>query len=163
MINNVENRLVRIRNEIKSQKVAMELAYASILWPDNTPQATWNGSVALELQGEIVARFRVRFTRTDGNDGAPMVDFAQSVTFTPSYPDFCASQGWTVTGNDLGYVDDQNYTGYVAGSGSNYVDYYIDFVRDLISNYFALSTINIAILVQAISMTKGNISITRIV
>ena len=163
MINDVQQRIVKARNELKAQKVAMELAYASILWPENTPEVNWNGSVDLQLSGDVVARFRVRFTRSDGNSGAPYVDFAQNVTFSPTYLEYSTSLGWTVTGNDVNYVDDQNYTGYVAGAGDNYVDYYIDLSRDLISNYFGLSSINVAIRVQAICMTNGNLSITRII
>lgn len=163
MRNGVQDRLVRARNELRSQKVAMELAYSSILWPENTPQVNWSGSIALQLQGDVVARFRVRFTRTDGREGAPFVDFAQNVTFSPTYYDYTISEGRTITGNDLGYVDDQNYTGYVAGAGTNYVDYYIDFVRDLISNYNTLSTINVAIVAQAICMTNGTLTITRLI
>lgn len=163
MNNNAQKSLVSIRNELRAQKTATELAYSSILWPENTPQATWSGSIAFEVHDDIVARFRVRFTRTDGKDGAPYVDFAQNVTFSPTYAAYSASLGWAVSGNDLGYVDDQNYTGYVAGAGSNYVDYYIDFVRDLISNYYTLWSIDVTIVAQAISMTNGTISITRLV
>ena len=145
MISDAQIRLVKLRNELKAQKTAMELAYSSILWPQNTPEATWSGTVNLQLQGDVVARFRARFTRTDGKEGAPYVDFAQNVTFSPSYPAYCASIGWNVSGNDINYVDDQNYTGYVAGTGTNYVDYYIDLVRDLMSNYNAISTIDVNI------------------
>lgn len=163
MIEGVDQRIVKARNELRAQKVAMELAYSSILWPENTPQATWNGSVALQLQGDVVARFRARFVRSDGIAGAPFVDFAQTVAFSPTYLQYTQSIGWTVTGNDVSYVDDQNYTGYVSGTGSNYVDYYIDIVRDIMANYNQLSTINLAITVQAISMVPGTVTITRLI
>lgn len=163
MISDVSKRIVKLRNELRAQKVAMELAYSSILWPERAPTASWSGDVALELHDSIVARFRVRFRRSDGRDGAPYVDFAPEVTFSPTYVDFTRSQGGSVTGNDVGYVDNQNYTGYVAGAGSNYIDYYIDFVRDLISNYYALTSINISINVQAISMTSGVLTIERLI
>ncbi len=163
MIADVERRLVKARNELKAQKVAMELAYSSILWPENAAKANWSGSLALQLSGDVVARFRVRFTRSDDGEGAPYVDFAQNVTFSPTYMEFSRSQGWTVTGNDTSYVDDQNYIGYVAGAGTNYVDYYIDFTRDLISNYFTLSSVNVTIKVEAISMVDGNLTITRLI
>lgn len=163
MISDVEMRLVRARNEVKAQKVATELAYSSILWPENAATANWSGSIALELHDDKVARFRVRFTRTDGVSGTPYVDFAQNVTFSPTYQQYSQSIGCTVTGNDVGYVDDQNYTGYVAKAGSNYVDYYIDFVRDLISNYFSLSSINVTISAQAVAMVSGTLTITRLV
>lgn len=163
MIKDLQSRIIACNNELKAQKVAQELAYSSILWPDNTPTEIWTGSVALQLSGSIVARFLVRFRRTDGVSGAPFVDFAQIVKFTPTYKAYTQSLGWTVTGNDLSYVDDQNYTGYFVGTGADYVDYYIDFTRDLIANYYTLNSINIEIEVQAIAMVQGNLTITRLV
>ncbi len=163
MTNDAQQRLVRVRNELKAQKVATELAYSSILWPENAQERSWSGSIALQLSGDVVARFRARFQRSDGREGAPFVDFAQAVSFSPSYLVYTASLGWTVTGNDVGYVDDQNYTGYVAGAGNDYIDYYIDFTRDLMSNYFTLSSINVNIQVQAIAMVEGTLTITRLI
>lgn len=163
MNNDVEKRIVKARNELKAQKTAMELAYSSILWPSNTPEAQWTGDVALEDHSGVVARFRARFRRSDGQTGAPYVDFAQHVNYYPTYVDYSQSIGRIVTGNDVGYVDDQNYTGYVAGAGTDYVDYYIDFVRELINNYYTLSSVNIGITVQAISMVQGNVTITRLI
>ena len=164
MISDVEQRIVKARNELKAQKVATELAYSSVLFPENTPRATWSGTINFPAQtNDVIARFRVRFMRSDGGDGAPFVDFAQNVSFSPTYLEFSASQGWTVTGNDVNYVDDQNYTGYVAGAGDDYVDYYIDFLRDLQANYFTLSSVNVGITVEAISMVKGNLTITRLI
>lgn len=163
MINDLQKRIVKARNELKALKTATELAYSSILWPENAAVASWSGPLALQLVGDVVARFRVRFTRTDGGTGAPFVDFAQNVTFSPTYMEYSTSLGWAVTGNDTGYVDDQNYTGYVAGAGDNYVDYYIDFVRDLVANYFTLSSVTVNIEAEAISMVKGDLTITRLI
>lgn len=163
MISDTQKRLVKARNELRAMKTASELAYSSILWPENAATVNWGGAIALQIVGDVVARFRVRFTRTDGGAGAPMVDFAQNVTFSPTYMEYSTSLGWTVTGNDTGYVDDQNYTGYVAGAGDDYVDYYIDFVRDLVANYFSLASITVNINVEAISMVGGTLTITRLV
>lgn len=164
MTNTLEQRLVKARNELKAQKVAMELAYSSILWPENAATASWSGNVSLTLADEgIVARFRVRFARTDGKAGAPMVDFAIGVSFSPTYEEYTSSVERTWSGNDLGYVDNQNYTGYTAEAGEGYVDYYIDFIRDLMANYNTLSTIAITIEAEAISIVEGNLTITRLI
>ena len=164
MINDVQNRVIKLRNELKAQKVATELAYSSVLFPENTPSATWSGTINLPTTPDnIIARLRVRFTRSDGVEGAPFVDFAQQVTFSPTYQAYSASLGWTVTGNDTGYVDDQEYTGYIAATGSNYVDYYIDFLRELTSNYYTLSSVQASATVEAISMVEGTLNITRII
>lgn len=155
--------MVRARNEIRAQKVATELAYSSILFPENTPHATWTGTITFpQYPDNVIARLRVRFTRSDGMEGAPFVDFAQSVTISPSYAAYSASIGWTVTGNDIGYVDDQEYTGYVAEAGSDYVDYYIDFLRDLAGNYYTLSSVQVTVEVDAISMVDGTLNITKV-
>lgn len=164
MIGDMEQRLIRLRNELKAQKVASELAYSSILWPANTPQQSWTGTITFPQSPQnVIARLRVRFTRTDGVSGAPFVDFAQNVTYTPTYYDYSVSQGWTVTGNDINYVDDQAYTGYIAAAGSNYVDYYVDFLRDLESNYFTLNSVQVTLNVEAISMVEGSLTITRLI
>lgn len=163
MISDTQKRIVKARNELKAMKTATELAYSSILLPENAAVARWSGALALQLVGDVVARFRVRFTRTDGGTGTPFVDFAQNVTLSPTYMEYSTSLGWAVTGNDTGYVDDQNYTGYVAGAGDNYVDYYIDFVRDLVANYFTLSSVTVNIEADAISMVKGDLTITRLI
>lgn len=163
MIGDVQQRLVKVRNELAAQKVISELAYASILWPENTPTATWSGSLALQITDGVVARFQVRFKRNDGNFGAPYVDFAQTVSFTPTFPDYVISQGVSISGNDLNYVDDQNYTGYVAGTGDDYVDYYIDFLADLLSNYDTLASVDVSITAEAICMIKGTLTITRLI
>ena len=164
MINDIQQRMVRARNEIRAQKVATELAYSSILFPENTPRATWSGTISFPWTADnVIARLRVRFTRSDGMEGAPYVDFAQNVTFSPTYLDYSASVGWTVTGNDTGYVDDQEYTGYVSATGSNYVDYYIDFLRDLEINYNTLNSVQASVTVEAISMVDGTLTITKVV
>lgn len=163
MINDVQQRIVKARNEVKAQKVASKLAYSSILFPENTPRVTWSGTINFPWTADnVIARLRVRFTRNDGMDGAPFVDFAQNVTFSPTYVAYSASVGWIVTGNDTGYVDDQEYTGYVAATGSNYVDYYIDFLKDIQMNYNTLNSISASVEVEAISMVDGTLTITRI-
>lgn len=162
MISSTERQIIKLRNEIRAEKVASKLAFSSVLMPENVPSTSWSGSISLTGEtSEALARFRVRFERSDGRNEVPFVDFAQMVSFSPTYPDYSLAQGVRVTGNDINYTDEQNYRCYVAGTGAGYVDYNIDMTPTLANNYMALSSINIAISVEAISPVAGNLTITR--
>lgn len=164
MINDVQKRLVKIRNEIKAQKVARELAYSQLLMPDNTPSVTYSGTVtdSGSQRYDTLARCRVRFTRSDGIDETPFVDFTYDFKFSPTYVEFEQSWGVTVTGNDTGYVDEQGYVGYVAGSGTNYVDFYIDITTDVVLSFAPFTSLNFTFTAEAISTVPGTLTVTRL-
>lgn len=163
MIFSAERQLIKLKNELRALKVATKLAWASVLMPDNIPRASWSGSVSLTGgTSAALARFRVRFSRADGRTESPFVDFAQIVSFTPTYYEHSLNQGIRVTGNDVNYVDDQNYRCYVASTGSGYIDYNIDMTPTLATNYSGLSSVTVGINVEAISPVKGRLTITKV-
>ena len=166
MIKDVQNRLVKIRNEIKAQKVARELAYSQLLMPDNTPTKTYSGyiPVGTTAQNGTVARCRVRFTRIDGINSTPFVDFPFDLKFSPNYVQFEASQGVTITGDDTEYVDEQCFVGYIAEAGTNYIDFYIDVTDTLLMVFDPnFPGITFSFTVEAVSTAPGTIDITRLI
>lgn len=164
MISDVEKRLVKIRNEIKAQKVARELAYSQLLMPENTPTINYSGTVAYQGQErfDTLARCRVRFTRTDDGEGAPFVNFPFSFNFVPNYADFIREQGLNMTGDDIEFVDEQCYVGYIAEEGSNYVDFYIDITTEVIFNFEPFTSLDFNFTVEAISNVPGELTVERI-
>ena len=165
MLQDVQSRLVKIRNEIRAQKVARELTYSQLLLPENTPSISYSAylPVGTTAQNGIVARCRVRFTRSDGIDSTPFVNFPFSLTLSPTYKEFQEDQGVSVSGNDVGYVDEQCFVGYVAGAGTNYVDFYIDITETLITvfdpNY---PGVTFSFTVEGVSTAPGTLTVTRI-
>lgn len=164
MNHDVEKRIVALRNEVKAQKVARELAYSQLLMPENTPSISYSGTATVQGQErfDTLARCRVRFTRTDGKQGAPFVNFPFSFAFSPTYREFEQSVGNTVTGDDVDFVDEQCYVGYVAGAGPNYVDFYIDVTTEVVLNWTPFTSIDFSFTVEAISNVPGTLSVERI-
>lgn len=164
MINDVQQRLVKARNELKAQKVASELAYSQLLMPENTPSVSYSGVVtdSGSSRYDTLARCRVRFTRTDGVNETPFVNFTYDFRFSPTYVEFEASWGTTVSGDDVGYVDEQGYVGYIAEAGSNYVDFYIDVTTDVVLSFAPFTSLNFSFTAEAISTVPGNLTVTRL-
>ena len=168
MIGDVQQRIVKLRNEIKAQKVARELTYSQLLMPENTPSITYRGT--LTHSGgpidDVVARCRVRFTRTDGVDATPFVNFPFVLTLSPTYQEYEASIGVTVTGDDPGCVDEQCYVGYIADSGDNWVDFYVDLTYYAIANFDSFerpfTSLDFSFTVEAISTVPGRLTVERV-
>ena len=166
MNGNVEARIVKLKNEANAQKVARELAFSQLLLPENTPSANYSAflPVGITSQNGIVARCRVRFTRTDGVVATPFVNFPFNVTLSPTYVEYMATQGNTLTGDDADYVDEQCFVGYIAEAGTNYVDFYIDITDTLIMvfdpNY---PGVTFSFTVEGVSTAPGQLTVTRLI
>lgn len=160
MIYDVEKRIVKLRNEIKAQKVSAGLTYSQLLMPSNTPQlnytgtATWGGS-------SPAARLRFRFTRTDGSSDPPLVNFTHASSLSPSYKQFAASNGFSFSPNlDLSYIDDGGIEGYIGAVGDGYIDYYVDYTN---LNINRIGTAQISTTCQVIANVYGTLSVERII
>ncbi len=165
MISSIETWFVRLKNELRALKTSFKYSFSSVLMPENVPTTSWSGTINFSGgTAEALARFKVRFTRDDNIVKTPFVDFAQTVTFNPSYPQYSEMyQRVRMTGDDINYTDNELFRGYVADVGSNYVDYYIDITTLTSGTYIGLSSVDIAINVEAISLVRGSISIERII
>lgn len=160
----VQQKIVELRNELKAQKVFSGLAYSQLLYPENTPSQTYTSTANLSGSGETpVARIRFRFTRTDGINETPLVNFAYDASYSPSYKQFAESYGWSFTGNNFDFFEKEDISGYISGAGDNYVDFFIDFNYTIRDALFSLSSIGISIICQAIVAVNGTLSVERII
>lgn len=164
MKKDVQQRLVEIRNEMQSQKVYSGLSYSSLLLPENTPTGNYSGSVSLSGSGSTpVARIRFRFIRTDGLIDPPLINFAYSASFSPTYKQFAESYGFVFSANDLDYITLTATSGYIAELGDGYVDYYVEYDSFLRSQFFSLNSIDITVQVQAIVSVNGRLEVERLI
>lgn len=160
----VQQKIVELRNELKAQKVFSGLAYSQLLYPENTPSQTYTSTANLSGSGETpVARVRFRFTRTDGINETPLVNFAYDASYSPSYKQFAESYGWSFTGNNFDFFEKEDISGYISGTGDNYVDFFIDFNYTIRDALFSLSSIGISTTCQAIVAVNGILSVERII
>ena len=152
----VQERLVQIRNELRAQKVASGLAYSSLLFPENTPQATWSGTVDLNSDDPVIVKFR--FTRKDESLSVPLVDFPFTATVSPTYLEFARTYGFEITADDFTYTNTWDTAGYIGEVGDNYIVFYVEISRAILkSDYFSLSSVGVSLTVQAVSCVYGNL------
>lgn len=164
MRSNVQQRIVELRNELKAQKVSSGLTYPSLLLPENTPSLTYSDTASLSGSGTTpVARVRFRFERNDGMIDAPLINFAFTASFTPTYAQFAINQGFTITGDDLGSYDFMVVSGYIGEVGDGYVDFYVDFGNELRDDFFNLNSISFSTTCQAISNVYGTFTVERVI
>lgn len=160
----VQQKIVELRNELQAQKVYSGLSYSQLLYPENTPSLSYTGTASLSGSGETpVARIRFRFTRTDGINETPLVNFAYDASYSPSYKQFAEDNGWTFTGQDFSFFERDDISGYISESGDNYVDFFVDYNYTIRSALFSLSSIGISISCQAIVAVNGTLSVERII
>lgn len=160
----VQQKIVELRNELKAQKVFSGLAYSQLLYPENTPSQTYTSTANLSGSGETpVARVRFRFTRTDGINETPLVNFAFNASYSPTYKQFAENNGWVFTGKNFDFLEKEDIYGYISGSGDNYVDFYVDYNYTIREALFSLSSIGISVTCQAIVAVNGILSVERVI
>lgn len=162
MVMDVQNKVTQLRNEVKAQKVFSGLTYSQLLLPENTPTQSYSGTASLSGSGPV-AKIRFRFTRTDGINEPPMINFAYSASISPTYRAFAESYGFSFSANDLSYIDRRQVSGYIASLGDEYVDYYVEFSEYLRDIFFSRSDLGISVTCQAIANVKGTLVVERIV
>lgn len=164
MVGDVQQRIVKMHNELKAQKVSSGLAYSQLLLPENTPSQTYSGSMNLSGSGTgPLARVRFRFTRADALYDPPLINFTFTATTSPTYKQFVESKGFTISGNDLDYFDWWMVSGYIGEIGDSYVDFYVDFKRSIKNNFFSLSTMSFTVTCQAIASVNGTLVAERVI
>lgn len=161
MIQNIERLINRIRNELRALKASSPLSLGALKFPDQTPTATYNGSVDTTTQDYVAARVAATFTRTDGETSTPLVDFAFDYTLDPNYVGAMATQGVTISGNDPNAQSEVYVRGYVAETTATSVTYYIDVLNAVVG--LALSSVALELDVQAVSTVNGELEIERII
>lgn len=162
MIQDVQSRIVKVRNELKAQKVASELAYSAMLWPDNAPTATYNGTIDLNNFTDPAARVAITFTRSDGADSTPYVDLAADTDIFSFY-DWVRSIGGTVSGRDYACEKNNLFVVYADSTTNNSVTFYIDVSQNVYSLSGRLNSTTFSIGISAISPVAGTLSVTRVI
>lgn len=162
MVMDVQNKVTQLRNEVKAQKVFSGLAYSQLLLPENTPTQSYSGTASLSGSGPVT-KIRFRFTRTDGVNEPPLINFAYSASISPTYRAFAESYGFSFSANDLSYIDRTQVSGYIASLGDEYVDFYVEFNQYLRHIFFSRSDLGISVTCQAIANVKGTLVVERIV
>ena len=76
---------------------------------------------------------------------------------------FAESYGFSFSANDLSYMDRTNISGYIAGLGDGYIDFYVEFNEYLRDMFFSRNNLTISITCQAIANVAGNLSVERII
>lgn len=164
MIQDTQKRLVALKNEVKAQKTASGLAYSQMLMPENTPTRVYSGTASLSGSGDTpVARLRFRFQRTDGIADPPLINFACSANYSPSYKQFAEANGFSFTGRSSMYLERQDVVSYIHGLGDGYVDFYVDFQSAIRTALFSLNSIQIYATCSAITGVKGSFVVERLI
>jgi hypothetical protein len=164
MINNLQQRIVTLRNEIQSQKTFSGLTYSRLLLPENAPTQTYSGRASLTGSGSTpVAEVRFRFTRTDGLTDTPAINFAFSSTISPTYVDFVRSKGFTISGNELAFFDQWTTAGFTREVGDGFVDFIVAIQPDTREAFFSLDYLDFSITCQAITNVYGTLTVERII
>lgn len=169
MPSGVENRIVKLRNELNAQKQASPLSWGQLALPENTPSVTINESldITAPLDGANIAKFIATFTRTDGQSGAPLVDFAYDYKTSPTGIEIYRQHGATITATS----EESLYQ----GDGSNIVDisdnsvsfeiliWQTDYLGTTSNFYYdyGVKAVDLELTVNAISPVPGTLTVER--
>lgn len=174
MDSTTQMRIVKLRNEIRAQKQASELAWGQLAFPEDTPVATFNGPIDLSAPIRagteiLTCRFVARFTRTDGQTGAPLVQFAFDFNVSPTTIEIERQRGATVTTTSDEQLYWRGISAHVLNSGDDWVEYEISF--DDATGYWLMTSraydilgvqnVNLELNVYAISPVVGTLTLER--
>lgn len=165
---NVTKQLVAIENEQRAQKVATTLNYGALVRPANAPSQSWNGNVSNRIDDAtgLDARWIATFTRTDGVNKTPFVDFPWTYTLDKyQYDDMIAVGSYqSVSGRDTHANDELKVTDGLYEIGQNYVKWKIEILGNNGTWFYVSSDgTGIHLTVQAISMVPGTLTLERAV
>lgn len=165
---NVEARLVAIDNEQRAQKVAHALNYGSLASSEAASTAQWSGNVGNAVSAtdsNVIARWVATFTRTDGIERTPMVDFAYDYVLGRYIVDDAMAGGSysSITARDRHSDDEGAWNDGLWVVGENSVSWKIEIVGAH-GNWFYQNSdgtsVNLA--VQAISPVPGTLTLARV-
>ena len=157
----IQQRIVSLRNQLQTYKVAAPLNYGQ-LTSTSRPQKTLTTSVnQYEMVGDsAIARFVARFTRDDGIKLTPYVDFAVDYDINPNLQSQNSQLGYTLEGRYPEAWYGLCFSTYITDIGGDWVEATID-----INNYFYLLSGNsaeVTLSVEAISTVSGTLTLERV-
>lgn len=157
----VESRLAGLENELKALKQYAPVSIGALQYPDQTPTESYSGNFDTGGVDLVVARLAATFTRSDGSQTTPLVDFAFETSITPTYQDYMRDRGVEITGLDPNEAGEFFVHCYEAGTTDDSVTVFID-VLNAIAPY-AGATATLSATVQAISPVNGNLTLVRVI
>lgn len=160
MIQDVQQSVVRARNELRALKTATELAYSSMLMPENAPTRTYNGNIDLTSIRDIMARVTATFTRTDGIEGTPYVDLILN-TGIFTFEDWIRSIGGTISGRDIDWGQAGMFTAYVDSTTDTSVTFNIDVNMNVMQLSGVMNDVDFSVKATAISPVQGELVLRR--
>lgn len=164
MIGDVQQKIVKLRNELQAQKVSAGVSYSQLLMPENTPTLDYSGSASWTSSTTgLIARIRYRFTRTDGLMDPPFINFAYNADYSPTYKEFAIANGFSFSQGNVSYFDYRDIEAYIYAVGDGYVDFYIDWKNSIKNALFSLNSVTITASCQAISNVYGTLSVERLI
>lgn len=156
---NTEARLIAMENELRALKQTAPMAIGMLQYPDTNPTASYSGTVDTTGAGTVLARIEATFTRSDGLQITPMVDFAFDFSVSPTYTENRLTIGLQVTGDDPNCNVEGYIAQYEAKTTQDSVTFNVD-VLDVIAPYTS-GTATIDLQVQAISPVAGTLTLMR--
>lgn len=136
--------------------------------PDSTPSQSYSGEVtnAIDPTSGLNARWVAMFTRTDGIDKPPLVDFPWDFTLSLyNYDDWVAAGFLTsYSGPDTHAADEIKFSATIYEVGTNYVSWKIEIIGNNGTWFYESqdgATVNLT--VQAVSMVEGTLTLERVV
>lgn len=157
----VQTLVRKIKNELNALKVATPLNLGQLIFTDQTPSASYTGSFNTQSSSYVAARFAATFTRTDGVLLPPLVDFAYNYSVNPTYTEYMAGNGITITGNDPNVAAEFYVRGYEYSASGSSVIFYID-ILNAIAPYSGASA-SVSVNVSALSTVEGTLTLTRLI
>lgn len=151
----------KIKNELQALKASTPLNIGQLKFPEQTPNANYSGSIDTSSQDYVVARVVATFTRSDDRTTTPLVDFPFNYSISPTYQEYMASQGITITGNDPNVQSEFFIRGYENKTTNNSVEFNIDVLNAAAG--FVGQTATLTLNVQAISTVEGTLTLRRVI
>lgn len=162
---NTTKRLLAIEDELRAQKSAGPFNGGALNVPSMSPEQTWSGFVS-NSNNQVTARWVATFTRSDGIDEPPMVDFAWDFSLGKTYyqdmVDDPAGYATSVSGRDKRAIDESKFIDYPQEVGPNFVKWSVDINPDQWWYYSASGT-TVNLTVQAISTVIGTLALVRVI
>lgn len=159
----LQSKLVRLRNELKAMKAASELAYSTMLMPENAPTATYSGAIDFSTPQMPFARLSAVFTRTDGKSEAPYVDITTEATGDTFAAWVRSQQDGAYTGRDPEWANSYLFTAYAHAVSGGSVEFYIDSISRDPWFWDDNDIANFSLTVTAISAVPGTLTLARLI
>lgn len=174
MYNNTEKRLVAIRNELRAQKASNKIVSGALITPPEIPEATWSGKVDI-TQIQNPPTFLAAFTRTDGVDAPPLVDFAVKAEFSPTPNEIAKTYGaqfsvsssddlnsiWTTEAEyQLAVNQDNNQTSAIISIPTT--GFFETWMTGGVAQNYKYPTPTLSLVVQAISLADGTLKLEEV-